>query len=173
MSEENNLPPQIAQLSVGEEDKQSRASLQELLDSLESVQDDIGQICELTSEEENLVTAFFESLLKFMQPLSAMMEVSPAVLPEKMENIVKANIDPAGHLMILYKDGKIELRNLKERTNRDLLISVISDVMPKFKQLTELHRQKIGSRVKFLSAVTKELQKISKAFSTAMAQQSE
>ena len=171
MSEETNLPLQTAQFSVGDEGKQSRASLQELLDSLKSVQDDIGQICELTSEEENLVAAFFESLLKFMQPLAAMMEVSPTALPEETGNVVKANINPTGHLMILHQDGKMELKNLKEKTNRDLLICVISDVMPKFKQLTELHREKIELRIKFLSAVTKELQKISKAFSTAFAQQ--
>jgi hypothetical protein len=59
----------------------------------------------------------------------------------------------------------MELKNLSEEANRDLMISVIEDVMPKFKQFTTAHRQKIEDRIKFLSAVTKELQKISKAFS--------
>ena len=170
MSQETSPPQEIVQLPAEEEPKkgkQPQASLQELLDSLKSLQDDIGQICELTSEEKGLVTAFFESLLKLMKPLATTMPVSTTVLPKEMGNIVQANIDPTGHLTILYGDGRAELKNLSEEKNRDLMIGVIKDVMPKFKQLTSAHRQKIEERIKFLSAVTKELQKISKAFSTA------
>ena len=147
--------------------KQTRASLEELLDSLKSVQDDIGQICELTSEEKGLVRAFFESLLKLMQPLATTMPVSTAVLPEEMGNVTQANIDPTGHLIVLYGDGRVELKNLSNETNRDLMISVIKDMLPKFKHLTNAHLQKIENRIKFLSSVTKELQKMSNAFSTA------
>lgn len=158
------------ELPVKEESKQTepvQVSLQELLDSLKSLQDDVGQIYELTSEERRVVAVFFESFLKLMQPFAKTMPVSPAALPEEMGNIVRANIDPTGHLMILHQDGQVELRDLREETQRDLMISVIKDVMPKFKQLTSAHRQKIENRIEFLSSVTNELQKISKAFSTA------
>jgi hypothetical protein len=170
MSQETSPPQEIVPLPVREElkkSKQVQISLQELLDSLKSLQDDIGQICELTSEEKGLVKAFFESLLKLMQPLAKTMPISPAALPEEIGTVVQANIDPTGHLMISYQDGRAELKNLSEDTNRDLMISVVKDVMPKFEQLTKAHREKIENRIKFLSSVTKELQKISKAFSTA------
>ncbi|MDH5447694.1 MAG: hypothetical protein OEY24_02820 [Candidatus Bathyarchaeota archaeon] len=170
MSQDTSPPQEMLQLPAEEEPKkntQAQASLQELIDSLKSLQDDIGQICELTSEEKGLVTAFFESLLKLMQPLATTMPVSPATLPKEMGNVIQANIDPTGHLIILYRDGRAELKNLSEEKNRDLMIRVIKDVMPKFKQLTSAHRQKIEDRIKFLSTVTKELQKISKALSTA------
>jgi hypothetical protein len=42
-------------------------------------------------------------------------------------------------------------------------------VMPKFKQLTTAYRQRIENRIKFLSLVTRELQKIAKFFSAATA----
>ena len=158
------------QLAVKGEPKQTepgQVSLQELLDSLKSLQDDIGQICELASEEKRVVAVFFESLLMLMQPLAKTMQVSPAALPEEMGNVVQANIDPTGRLMIVYQDGQVELRDLSEETQRDLMVRVIKDVMPKFKQLTSAQRRKVEDRINFLSSVTREMQKISKAFSTA------
>ena len=102
-----------------------------------------------------------------MKPLAASMPVSPSALPEEMGSVVQANIDPTGHLMVVFKDGRVELKNLSEEANRDLMVSVIKDVMPKFKHLTSAYRQKIEDRIRFLSAVTDEVQKISKAFSKA------
>lgn len=169
MSQETSPPQEAVELSAKEEpkhSKQAQVSIQELLDSLRSLQDDIGQICELTSEEKVLVAEFFASLLKLMQPLAATMPVSTVALPEEMGNVAQANIDPTGHLVVLYRDGQVELKNLSEEKHRDLMISVVKDVMPKFKQLTTAHRRKIENRMKFLSSVTKEMQKISKTFST-------
>jgi len=169
MSQETNPPEETVQFTVKEETKQTKqaqVSLQELLDSLKSLQDDIGQISELTSEEKVLVAEFFESLLKLMQPLATTIPVSTVALPEEIGNVVQANIDPTGHLVILSRDGQVELKNLNEEKYRDLMINVVKDVMPKFKQLTSAHRRKIENRMKFLSSVTKEMQKISKAIST-------
>jgi hypothetical protein len=146
--------------------KQPQITLEELVSSLKSLQDDIGQISELTSEEKRVVDVFFESFLKLMKPLAKTLPVSPDALPDELGSVVQANIDPKGNLMLLYKDGQVELRSLGEKTQRDLMISVIRDVMPKFKQLTSAHRRKIEDRMKFLSSVTNEIQKISKAFST-------
>lgn len=170
MSQETSPPHEVELLPVKEEPKQTKpaqTSIQELLDSLRSIQDDIGQICELTSEEKTLVAEFFESLLKLMQPLATTMPVSPVALPEEMGNVVQANIDPTGHLVILYRDGQVDLKNLSEEKHRDLMINVVKDIMPKFKQLTSAYRRKIENRMKFLSSVTKEMQKVSKAISTA------
>lgn len=149
------------------ETESAGVSFQELLDSLKSLQDDIGQICELSSEEKRVVAVFFESFFELMKPFAKIMPVSPVALPEGLKNAVQANIDSGGRLVVLYEDGRVELRDLREESERDLLVSVIKDVMPKFKELTGAHRQKIENRIEFLSAVTKEMQNISKAFSTA------
>jgi hypothetical protein len=47
------------------------------------------------------------------------------------------------------------------------MIAVVRDAMPRFKDLTAAQRQKIEARVTFLSAVTKEMQKIANALSAA------
>ena len=143
--------------------KKNQTSIQELVDSLKSVQDDIGQISELTSEEELLVSEFFSSLQRLMQPLTSSIEVSTSILPEEMGSIVQAGLDPTGRLFLLHEDRRIELKNLNELGSRDLMVTVIEDVMPKFKQLTGSQKRKVENRIKFLSAVTKEMQKIAKA----------
>jgi len=169
MNQETSTPLEVGQTPTGEGTEEADESLQELAESLKSVQEDIGQICELISEEKNFVAAFLESLLKIMRPLNATIPVSPSALSGDTERVVRATLDPTGTLITLYKDGKMELKDLSEEMNRDLLISVIRDTMPKFKQFTSAYRQKIENRIKFLSAVTRELQKISKAFSTLLA----
>jgi hypothetical protein len=170
MSEETNPPEETVQFRVKEQSrqtKQAQVTLQELLDALKSAQDDIGQISESTSEEETLVAEFFASLFKLMQPFARTMPVSTTSLPEELGDVVRAHIDPTGHLMILYRDGEMELKDLSEEKNRDLMISVLEDIMPKFTRLFSTHRRKIEDRMKFLSLITKELQKMSKAFSKA------
>jgi hypothetical protein len=149
-----------------EQAKPPKLTLDELISSMKSLQDDIGQISELATEEKRVVDVFFESFLALMTPLAKTMPVSPEALPAQLGNVVKANIDPKGNLMLLYEDGQVEIKDLGEKTQRTLMISVMTDVMPKFKQLTSARRREIENRMKFLSSVTNEIQKISKAFAT-------
>jgi hypothetical protein len=168
LTQETVTKQATAEFSIREEPKHTerkQVSVQELIDSLKSVADDIGQISELTSEEKLLVGQFFASLLKLMQPLAPAMPVSVTVLPADPGAVAQAHLDPTGHLAVMYKDGHMELKNLGEERNRDLMVAVVEDIMPKFKSLTSAQKRKIESRIKFLTTVTKELQKISDALS--------
>ena len=151
-----------------EEPKKKQVSVQELVESLKSVADDIGQITELFSEEKLLVAQFFKSLLKLMQPLTSAMSVSLSALPIEPGLVTEAHVDPTGHLALMYRDGHMELKSLDDERNRDLMIAVVEDVMPKFKSLTNAQKRKIENRIKFLTAVTKELQKISETLTAVM-----
>jgi hypothetical protein len=165
LSQENSFEQKTTNVIITEPkpSKDQEMSIQELAAALKSMADDVGQISELASEEKLLVTEFFASLLKLMQPLTKSMPVSTRALPAEVGNIVKAYIDPTGHLALLHEDGHMELKNLTEEQNRDLMILVIKDVMPKFKSLTSMQKCKIEQRINFLSAVTNEIQKISGA----------
>ena len=171
MSQENSAEQRTTNVIITEPKPSSdyEMSIQELAAALKSMADDVGQISELASEEKLLVTEFFTSLLKLMQPLTTSMPVSMTALPAGEGNIVKAYIDPTGHLVLLHEDGHMELKNLADEQNRDLMIMVIKDVMPKFKSLTSLQKRKIEERIKFLSAVTNEIQKISGALAALKA----
>jgi hypothetical protein len=171
LSQENNLEQRTTNVITTEPkpNNEYEMSIQELAAALKSMADDVGQISELASEEKLLVTEFFASLVKLMQPLTTSMPVSTTSLPAEVGNIVQAHIDPTGHLALIHEDGHMELRNLNEERNRDLMIMVIKDVMPKFKSLTSLQKHKIETRISFLSAVTNEIQKISGALASLKA----
>jgi hypothetical protein len=151
-------------------DEEAQMSIKKLADALKSMADDVGQISELATEEKLLVTEFFNSLFKLMQPLAPSMSVSTSALPAEVGNVSRAHIDPTGHLALVYEDGHLELKDLTEEQNRDLMIQVIQDVMPKFKNLTNAQKRRIESRIRFLSAVTKEVQKISGILSTTISE---
>ena len=160
----------IAEISARDEPKRKPATAAELVESLKSVADDIGQISELSSEEKNLVAQFFTSLLKLMRPLADSMPVNVSALPQEAGPVTEAHIDPTGHLAMMFHDGHMELKSLDDERNRDLMIAVVEDVVPKFKSLTGAHRRKVENRIKFMSAVTKEVQKISETLPSSMVQ---
>jgi hypothetical protein len=173
MTQEAEAIKEAAEISLKEEAKpvkKPQMPVQELVKSLKNVADDIGQMNELTSEEKLLVSEFFASLMKLMQPLTPSMQVSTTALPTELGNVVQANIDPTGYLALLFRDGNLELVNLSEEKNRELMLAVVEDVLPKFKQLTSDQKRKIENRIEFLSQVTKEMQKISSSLSTSNTQ---
>lgn len=169
MSAETTSSEEKVQISVKESSKPSRPArtpAQDIIDSLKSAQEDIGQISELSSEEETLVVEFFDSLSKLMEPVAQSLPISTGILTKYFNGAVQASVDASGYLLVLYNDGRMELRNLnQEKGHRDLLISVLEDLLPRFKQLFSDHRQKIEDRMRFLSLVTKETQKMSRALS--------
>jgi hypothetical protein len=156
-----------AQINAAPE-KKKPVPIQEIVDSLKSTADDIGQISELTSEEKILIGQFFSSLLKLMQPLAPSIPVNQLALPGELGNVIVAHVDPTGHLVLQFEDGHIELKNLSEEKNRDLMTAVMVDVLPKFKSLTSAQKRKLETRIKLISSVTKEIQKSSDALSSAM-----
>jgi hypothetical protein len=149
-------------------EKKKQVTIQEIVESLKNIAEDIGQLTELNSEEKILVTQFFSSLFKLMQPLAPSIVVDQLTLPARLGNVVQAHIDPTGHLILQFDDNHIELKDLSESKNRDLMITVVEDVMPKFKSLTNAQKIKLEDRIKLLSEVTREIQKSSEALSTVM-----
>ena len=157
----------IAPVTVPEkQEKRREPPIQELVDSMKSMGDDIGQISELTSEEKILISQFFSSLLKLMKPITPSIAVSESALTPYRNDVTKAYVDTTGNLIVLLQDGHLELENLSEQKNRDLMVTVISDILPKFKSLTSNQKRRVENRIKLLSSVTKEIQKSAEALSS-------
>jgi hypothetical protein len=167
LTQETVTQPAQGEPPVSQE-KKKQVSIQELVESLKSTADDIGQISELSSEEKILVSQFFSSLLKLMEPLAPSMAVAQLALPPQVGDVVQAHVDPTGHLVLQYTDNHVELKDLSEEKNRDLMMAVVNDVIPKFKSLTSMQKRKLENRIKLLSTITKEIQKSSDALSAAM-----
>jgi len=95
-------------------EKKPQIDIQAIVGSLKSTADDIGQISELSSEEKILVSQFFVSLLKLMQPLASSIEVNQSALPSQVGEVSQAYVDPTGHLVLRYGDGHVELKDLSQ-----------------------------------------------------------
>ncbi len=136
------------------------ASPDAVVETLRQLREDVGQISELSSEEGSIVAAFSLAFLKLMEPLTKALPVDARVLPSELGAVEKANVLPKGDLVVLYRDGRMESVDLTDAENRDLLVTVVSDAMPRFNALVAQRRSKIENRINFLSSVTKELQSI-------------
>ncbi|MBC8225170.1 hypothetical protein H8E65_11310 [Candidatus Bathyarchaeota archaeon] len=136
------------------------ASPDAVVETLRRLREDVGQISELSSEEGSIVAAFSLAFLKLMEPLTKALPVDAGVLPLELGAVEKANVLPKGDLVVLHRDGRMESVDLTDVENRDLLVTVVSDAMPRFNALVAQRRSKIENRINFLSSVTKELQSI-------------
>ena len=161
--EENGIEESVPEESISEEapkPKVSPASPEDVIATLKKLREDVGQIYEVSSEEENIVIAFSLAFLKLMESLTRSLPVDVETLQGQLRNAERANILPKGELVVLLRDGRMESVDLLKPENRDLLVDVVSDVMPKFNDLIGERRGRIEKRISFLADVTKELQNI-------------
>lgn len=108
-----------------------KMSIEEIGESLQGVGEEINQIFKLQSQENSLAEQFFTSLLKVMTPLTPLIEVTPSTIPFKRKKIIKAHVDPTGQLLLLFENGYEEPLDLTEPRNRDIMMAVASEVVPK------------------------------------------
>jgi hypothetical protein len=163
-SDSEVMPPSEAQ---GAPTRVTPTSPEEVVRKLKTLREDVGQISELSSEEGSIVGAFSSSFLKLMESFAKTLPVDVSILPRRMGAIESANVIPEGELVVLFVDGRMESVDLTEPGNRDLLVDVLSDVMPKFNDLVTERRSKLERRITFLSDITKELQTIADSLAAA------
>jgi len=136
-----------------------------ITETLKAILENAGQISELTSEEENLVTDFFNSLSKILSPFGRTLEIPPNILPKSYrDHASMAYLYTSGQLAIVYTDGKAEILDLIEKRNRTVLTSIMGETISKLKDVIGLYKTVTESRVKFLLSITKELQKAAEVF---------
>ena len=109
-------------------------SIEDIVKSLRRVGKDVDQIVRLNSEENLLVAELLDSLKHVHQQMLSL-GVSTFALPIGLGAFNKAHIDSAGHLILTSKDGRLEVMDLSETKNRDLMMAVVGNVVPKFKDL--------------------------------------
>ena len=136
----------------------------DIIETIRKLKEDVGQLSELSSEENLVVDAFSKAFMEVMSPLAKALPVDVSVLPEELGIIERANIIPQGELVLLHSDGRMASIDLTSSDNRDLLVQVIGNVMPRFNSFIAERRQNVEKRLSFLSNVTKELQSIANAF---------
>jgi hypothetical protein len=110
--------------------------IEEITKSLKHVGDDVKKIVKLTSEEKQLVTELFSTLKHAPQQMFSI-PVSMSELPFRTGAFSQAHIDSAGQLILTSQDGNLSVMDLSETKNRDLMMAVIGDIVPKFKDFAD------------------------------------
>jgi hypothetical protein len=105
--------------------------LQDIMQAFEIIGEDIQQITKLTQEEQTLTQNFFETLHKHMTPLTHSIAVSTSVLPYGYSKATQALVYSNGLLMLMYDTDSIEIIDLTKTKNRDLMVTVFTDIVPK------------------------------------------
>ena len=117
--------------------------IEDIVESLRSVGDDVAQIVKLTSEEKVLVSDFL-SVLKQVPQRMFSVPISTSGLPARIRAFTQARIDSTGHLILTTEDGRMVVMDLSEIQNRDIMMAVVNDIIPKFKDLvTQLEQERL------------------------------
>lgn len=91
----------------------------------------------------------FLSVLKQVPQWMFSVPVSMSGLPARIRAFTQARIDSTGHLILTTEDGRIVVMDLSEIQNRDIMMAVVNDIMPKFKDLvTQLEQEKLRKHTK-------------------------
>ena len=172
---ENQPPPQTptAQeakppiiIDAAPDQGKPKTSEDKAMECMNELLENVGQISELTAEEENLVARFFDSLFRIMKPFGKTLEISASTLPENYAGKTnKAYLYLTGELVLVYASGEVEVLNLSEQENHDVLVRITGEIVTKLKAIINSYKSKTENRVKFLMAITKELQKVAEVFS--------
>jgi hypothetical protein len=118
-------------------------SIKEIVESLKGVGDDVEQIVKLSSKENVLVEDFFAVLKDLPQQMFSI-AVSTSELPIGRGSFTQAHIDSVGHLILTSEDGRFEVMDLSESRNRDLMMAVVGDIVPKFKDFaSQIGKEKL------------------------------
>ena len=111
-------------------------SIDEIAETFQSVAEDIREIGKLTTEENNFIAGFISSLKVNMEPWINQIAVATTIVPIDYGIISQAYIHPNAVLELVYPDGHHENVDLSQPKNRDLMLAVFDDVVPKFEALT-------------------------------------
>jgi hypothetical protein len=112
-----------------------KISVEEIAETFETVAQDIAQIGKLTNEENGLLSSFLKTLKTHLDPIKKPIGVSTKIIPIDVGVVREAYIQANGKLQLTFTDGKMGTLDLSEPKNRDLMLSVIDDVMPKLEAL--------------------------------------
>ncbi len=143
-------------------------SADEVLESLRVLKEDVTFIGELSVEEASIIEAFFLDFLKITTAFDGTLQIDVSILPLELEEIERASVTTRGGLLILFTDGHIESIDLTKPDNRDLLVAVIHNVLPKIAVLSTRNRVMIERRLKYLTAASKELRKMASSLPDIM-----
>jgi hypothetical protein len=141
------------------QDINSQPKDSEIVSTIKSIAEESLQISEL-SEMERTYSGEVAALLKqVIEPLNNTFHIKPTSLSKSDSSIQDVVLTPQGIVCIMHSHGTINSRPL-ESFSTEILLRVISEVIPEAKKLLVEKRQRITVRVGSLEKIAKEFRKL-------------
>lgn len=112
------------------------ASPEEAVSSLRELREALGRVSGLASEEDVTVESFLETLGRLSVAISRI-PLEPSLLPKRLGSVEEARMNDGGALILTTPDGGIETIDLTSFDNRDLLVTVLGDLLEKLRGLVD------------------------------------
>lgn len=138
---------------------QGSISETEVTNSIRSLQEESQQISELVEMERSYATEVASQLKQIIMPLNASYHIKPESISKSDSSISDVVLTPQGLVCVFYNSGNVVSRPLESITS-EVLIRILSEVIPDAKALMNERRQKLSGRVMTLEKLSKEMRKV-------------
>ncbi len=112
------------------------ASPEKAVSSLRELREALGRVSGLASEEDVTVESFLETLGSLSVTITRI-PLEPSLLPKRLGSVEEARMNDVGALILTTPDGGIETIDLTSFDNRDLLVTVLGDLLEKLRGLAD------------------------------------
>lgn len=127
--------------------------------SVKALQEESLQIMELVEMERAYSVEVVQLLKQLIEPLNTAYHVKPGAISKSDSSIRDVVLTPQGVVCIIHDNGTINSRNL-EALPSEIMVRVLSEVVPEVKEVLTEKRQKISGRVGMLEKITREFRKV-------------
>ena len=131
----------------------------EISTSIKSLQEESQQISELVEMERSYSLEVSNQLKQIIMPLNASYHIKPQSVSKNDSSISDVVLTPQGVVCVFYSSGTVVSRPLESITS-EVLIRILSEVIPDAKVLMNERRQKLSGRVMMLEKLSKEMRKV-------------
>jgi hypothetical protein len=132
MENQESMSKETLVNSVDDDDAKI-SSKDKLISSIEKIKAEIIELSDLLSVENNTIDKFF-SILNLMSPILKWVSIDVSVLPKNLGKITKARVTHEGNLVLYKGEDQIKILDLYDIKNRELLIIILNQLVPKLKQ---------------------------------------
>lgn len=126
--------------------------------SIKSLAEESLQISELTEMEKTYATEVIGQLKQLIEPLNNTFHIKPTSLSKSDNSIQDVVLTPQGIICVMHSHGTINSRPL-ETFSTEILMRILSEVIPEAKKILVERRQKITGRVGSLEKIAREFRK--------------
>jgi hypothetical protein len=152
-TEQEPISPSKSQNMAGQP-KDSEIAL-----SIKSLAEESLQISELSEMEKTYSTEVIGQLKQLIEPLNNTFHIKPTSLSKSDSSIQDVVLTPQGIVCVMHSHGTINSRPL-ETFSTEILLRILSEVIPEAKRILVEKRQKITGRVGSLEKIAREFRKL-------------